>query len=86
MVIVFGEVVGDAGQARVDVGAAKLLRRDVFAGRRLHKWGTAQKNRACALHDDRFVGHRRHIGAAGRARAHDDGDLRNAARPTSAPG
>ena len=31
-----------------------------------------------ALDDDRFVRHRRHVGAAGRARAHDDGDLRDA--------
>ena len=80
VVIVFSEIVGDTGQPRVDVGAAKLLRRDVFAGRRFHKWGTTQKDRACSLHDDRFVGHRRHIGATGRARPHDDGDLRNAER------
>ena len=43
MVIVFSEIVGDAGQPRVDVGAAKFLRRDVLPCRRLHKWGTPRK-------------------------------------------
>jgi hypothetical protein len=32
------------------------------------------------LDDDRFLAHRGHVRAAGRARAHDDGDLRDAAR------
>jgi hypothetical protein len=32
------------------------------------------------LDDDRLVAHRRYVGAAGRARAHDDGDLRNVLR------
>ena len=80
VVVVFGEVVGDAREPRVDVGAAELLGRHFFAGRRLHERRAAEEDRAGALDDDRFVGHRRHVGAAGRARAHDDGDLRDPLR------
>ena len=76
--IVVGEVVGDAGQPRVDVGAAEFLGRDFLAGRRLDERRTGQKDRAGAVDDDRFVRHRRHVRAAGRARSHHDGDLRDA--------
>ena len=75
--IVLGEIVGDAGEPRVHVGAAELLGRDVFAGGGFHQRRAAEENRPGALDDDRFVRHRRHVGAAGRARSHDDGDLRN---------
>ncbi len=51
--------------------------RHFFAGRGLHERRAAQKDRAGALDDDRFVRHRRHVGAAGGARAHDDRDLRD---------
>ena len=77
VLVVFGEVVGDAGEARVDVGAAQLLGRHLLAGRRLHQRRAAEEDRARALDDDRLVRHRRHVGAARRARAHDDGDLRD---------
>ena len=76
--VVFGQVVGDAGDAGVHVGAAQLLGRDLFARRRLDERRAREKDRAGPLDDDRLVGHRRHVGSAGRARAHDDGDLRNA--------
>ncbi len=75
--VVLGEVVGDAGQARVNVGAAELLGRDVLAGGRLHERRPAEEDRARALDDDRLVRHRGHVRAAGRARSHDDGHLRN---------
>ena len=78
MLVVLGEVVGDAGEARVHVGAAELFGGDFLAGRRLHERRAAEKDRAGAVDDDGFVRHRRHVGAAGRARAHDHGDLRNA--------
>ena len=45
---------------------------------RLHERRSAEEDRARALDDDRLVGHRRHVGAARRARSHDHGDLRNA--------
>ena len=77
MLVVFGEVVGDAREPRVDVGAAQLLGGDLFAGRRLHQRRAAEEDRPGAADDDRLVRHRRHVGAAGRARAHDHGDLRN---------
>ena len=76
--VVFGQVVGDAGEPRVHVGAAQLLGGDFFAGRGLHERRPAEKDRPGALDDDRLVRHRRHVGAAGRARSHHDGDLRNA--------
>ena len=62
------------------VGAAQLLGRHDLAGRRLHQRRAAEEDRSLVLDDDRLVGHRRHVGAAGRARAHDHGDLRNALR------
>ena len=62
------------------VGAAEILRRDHLAGRRLHQRRPAEEDRALPAHDDGLVRHRRHIGAARRARAHDAGDLRDAER------
>ena len=70
-------VVGDAGAARVHVRAAELLRRHLFAGCRLHERRAADEDRPCAADDDRLVRHRRDIGAAGRAGAHHDRDLRD---------
>ena len=60
------------------VGAAQFLGRHHLAGRRLHQRRAAQEDRPLVLDDDRFVRHRRHIGAARGAGAHDDGDLRDA--------
>ena len=62
------------------VGAAELLGGDDLAGRGLHQRRPAEKDGALVAHDDALVRHCRHIGAAGRAGAHHDGDLRNALR------
>ncbi len=78
--VVLGEMIGDAGDRRVHVGAAERFGVDDFAGRSLHQRRAAEEDRALFLDDDRLVAHRRHVGAAGRARAHDDGDLRNVER------
>ena len=78
MVVVFGEVVGHAGDACVDVGAAELLRGNFFAGRGLHERRAAEKDGAGALDDDGLVGHGRDVGPAGGAGPHHDGDLRDA--------
>ena len=44
--VVLGEVVGHAGQPRVDVGAAERLGGHVLAGRGLHERRTAEEDRA----------------------------------------
>ena len=64
----------------MDVGAAELLGGHLLAGGRLHERRAADEDRAGAADDDRLVRHGRHVGAAGRARAHHDGDLRDALR------
>ena len=73
-------MVGDAGAPRVDVGAAELLGRHVLPGRGLHERRAADEDRPRAAHDHGLVRHRRHVGAAGGARAHHDRDLRDALR------
>ena len=73
-------MVGDAGAARVHVGAAELLGAHVLPGRGLHERRAADEDRPRAVHDHGLVAHRRHVGAAGRARAHHDRDLRDPLR------
>ena len=73
-------VVGDAGAAGVDFGTAEFLGRDVLAGRGLHERRAAEEDRPRAADDDRLVAHRRHVGAAGGTRTHDEGDLRDPRR------
>ena len=62
------------------VGAAERFGIDHFAGRRLHQGRAAKEDRALFLDDDGLVAHGRHIGATGRAGAHDHGDLSDAER------
>ena len=75
MVVIVGEVVGDAGEPGMHIGAAQLLRGDVFARRGFDERWAAQEDRAGTLDDHGLVRHRGHIRAACRARAHHDGDL-----------
>ena len=78
--VVLRIVVGDAGLPGMHVGAAEFLGGDDLAGGGLHQRRPAEEDRALVAHDDALVRHRRHIGAAGGARAHHDRDLRNALR------
>ncbi len=73
-------MVGDPGDAAVHIGAAQILGADDLAGRGLHQRRAGEKDRALALDDDAFIRHRRDIGAARCARAHDDSNLRHALR------
>ena len=75
MLVVERFVVGDPRSAGVDLGAAQFLGRYVLAGRRLYQWRTPEEDRAGPLDDDGLVAHRRHVGATGRAAAHDKRDL-----------
>ena len=78
MLVVGRHVIGDAGLARMHVGAAEILGRHHLAGRGLHQRRAAEEDGALPFHDDGLVRHRRHIGAAGGAGAHHHRDLRNA--------
>ena len=80
MLVVVREMIRDARDARVHVAAAERLVVDVLADGGFDERRPGEIDRALLLDDDRFVAHRRHVGAAGRARAHDDRDLRDAAR------
>ena len=62
------------------VRAAQGLRVDVLTGRGLHQGRAAEEHAALILDDDVLVRHRRHVGAAGGARAEDHRDLGNAER------
>ena len=68
------------------VAAAELLGGHLLAGRRLHERRAAEEDRPLVADDHGLVAHRRDVGAAGRARAHHRGDLRDALAPTSSPG
>ena len=78
MLVVDRLVVGHAGDAGVDGAAAEVLGGHLLARGGLHQWRAAEEDRAGALHDDRLVAHRRHVGAASGAGAHHRGDLRDA--------
>ncbi|KAI3480412.1 hypothetical protein L1887_57426 [Cichorium endivia] len=76
--VVVGVVVGDTAGLAVHVGAAEVLGADHLAGGRLHQRRAGEEDGGLLADHDGLVGHRRHIGAAGGARAHDHGDLRDA--------
>ena len=68
------------------IGAAQRLGVDFLAGRGSHQRRAAEEHAPLIAHDDGVIGHRRHIGAARRARAVHHGDLRDALAPRGAPG
>ena len=78
LIVVDRIVIGNAGNAGMDLGTAEILGRNLLARRRLDQWRTGQEDRPLLPHDDGFVRHCRHIGTAGGARAHHHRDLRNA--------
>ncbi len=78
--IAFGEMVGDARGAAMDFRAAESLGVHHFPGGRFYQRRAAQEDGALFAHDDGFVAHRRHIGAAGGTRTHDHRDLWNVQR------
>ncbi len=78
--IVRREVVGHAGDHRVYLCAAQIFRRHLLPRRSLHQRRPAEEDRPRALDDHGLVAHRRNVGAAGGAGAHDHGDLRDALR------
>ena len=78
--VILGVMVGHARGAAVHIRAAQRLGADHFAGRGLHQRRPGEEDSRLFAHHDGLVGHRRHVSAAGSARAHHHGDLRNARR------
>jgi hypothetical protein len=65
VLVVEGEMIGDAGHGRVNLAAAEVLGADLLARRRLHERRTAEEDRAGPLDDHGLVAHRWDVGAAG---------------------
>jgi hypothetical protein len=78
VLVVLREVVGHAGAAGVDIGAAQFFRCDFFARGGLDEGRTAEEDRALTLDNDYLVAHGRHVGPASRAASHHGGDLGDA--------
>ncbi len=77
MGIVLGQIIRHARQPRVHIAAAQRLGRHHLARRCFDQWRPSEEDRPLLFHDDRHIRHRRHIGSACRATAHDDSDLGN---------
>src|SRR5690606_12636273 len=73
--VVFGVMVGHTGDFAVYVGASQVFGADHFTGGGFHQRRASQEDGALVAHDDGFVGHGGHVGAASGAQAHNDGDL-----------
>ena len=78
VIVIIGQVISHARQLRMNFSAPQFLRIHFFPRGRFHQRWAAEKDRSGALDDDRLVGHRRHVGPTGCARAHHRRDLRNA--------
>ena len=77
MFIVFGIMVSHAGGPAMHIGATQILGTDDLTGSRLDQGRAGEKDGRLLAHHDGFIGHCRHIGAAGGTGPHDHGNLRN---------
>ena len=77
--IVNREVVSNAGGLGVQFAATEFLWCDIFTSCSLNQWWACQEDGALVFHNDRFIAHRRHIGAPGGTGSHHGGNLRNPA-------
>ena len=59
------------------IGATQILGTDDLTGSRLDQGRAGEKDGRLLAHHDGFIGHCRHIGAAGGTGPHDHGNLRN---------
>ena len=78
--VIVSEVIGDTGDARMELPTAELLSRHDLTDRCLHERRTAEENRALVAHDHGLVAHRRNVRTTGGARPKDSGNLRNCRR------
>ncbi|MNO73340.1 hypothetical protein D3C76_643030 [compost metagenome] len=76
--IALGVMVGHPGNLAVHIGPAEVLGTDHFTRRGFHQRRAGEEDGRLFADHDRFVGHRRYIGAASGAGAHDHGNLRDA--------
>ena len=80
MMIIIGQMVCYARGATVHIAATQLLRGHQLASGCLHQRRASKENSPLLLHNNRLIGHRRHIGATSSAGAHYRRNLRNIAR------
>lgn len=78
VLVVIGQVVGDSGEAGVDVASAQVFGGNFFASGGFYERRSAEEDGALAFDDDGFIGHGGDVGSAGGAGTHDGGDLGNA--------
>ena len=78
--LVGGEVVGQAADARVHVGAAEALVVALLAGRHLDQRRAAEEHLRALVDHHHVVAHAGDVGAAGRRVAEHEGDRRDAHR------
>jgi hypothetical protein len=76
--VIFGDVVGDAADTAVHLGAAQRLGIHRLAGGGKGQLGTAEVHIALLLDNHRLVAQRRDVGATRRAGAHHHGNLLDA--------
>lgn len=74
----FGEMVGDATEAGVDIAAAEFFGGDFFTGGGFDEGGAGEEDGAVVFDDNGFISHGGDVGAAGGAGAEDGGDLGDA--------
>ena len=77
VLVVFGEMIGDAGDGGMHLSTSELFSGHDLTGRRLHKRWTPKEDGALIANDHRFVAHCRDVGTARSARAHHRRDLGN---------
>ena len=80
VLLVRGEVVGQAGLPGVHLGAAERLVVGLLAGRHLHQRRPGQEHLGALLDHHDVVAHAGHVGAAGGGVAEDERDRRDARR------
>ena len=67
MIIIFGEMIRNTRESRVDIRTAEFFCRDIFACCRFDQWGPAKEDGTGVFYDDGLIAHGWHVCAARRA-------------------